>query len=128
MNIYAFSGRLTRDPEMRQTQNGKTVANFSVAVRENKDEVSFIDVTAWDKLADLIGKYCTKGKLVLVEGRIKQETWEKDGKRNSRHVVIANRVDFVSTGEGKPTGDNGGDSDESHAEETVVGDGAVVPF
>lgn len=105
-NTVTLMGRLTRDPEVRTTQSGKSIANFSIAVNGRQDgDVSFFEVTAWEKLGEVVAQYTNKGSKVLVGGFLRQETWEKDGKKNSRVVVIANEVKFLdskqSSGESK---------------------------
>ena len=79
-----ITGNLTRDPELRSTPNGASVCSFSVAVNrtyrdtsgENKEEVSFIDCSAWNKLGEMIAQYAKKGSGVLVSGRLSQRSWE----------------------------------------------------
>jgi single-strand DNA-binding protein len=93
---------------MRTLQSGSTLASFSLAINrrfrsgeEMKEEVCFIDVTAFGKLAETVGGYLKKGRAVLVDGRLKQETWEAaDGSRRSKHVVIAESVTFLGAKEG----------------------------
>ena len=79
-----ITGNLTRDPELRSTPNGASVCSFSVAVNrvyrdsngEQKEDVSFIDCSAWGKLGEMIGQYAKKGSGVLVSGRLDQRSWE----------------------------------------------------
>lgn len=97
LNKVMLAGRLVRDPEVRHTANGKVVTSFSVAVDGyNKDAPSeFFGVTAFEKQATFIGDYFKKGMAIFVEGRLNQQTWEKDGQKNSKVVVIATGVSFV---------------------------------
>lgn len=103
VNNVIISGNLTRDPELKYTPSGKAVVQFTVA-NNNKytrdgqavEEVSFIKVTAWDKTAEHVAQYLAKGSGVLIEGRLKQETWEKDGEKKEKTGVIASRVHFTS--------------------------------
>ena len=88
-------GRLTHDPEIGFTNSGKAVANFSLAVnrkRGDKDVVSFFDVTVWDTLAEGVHATLHKGDRAIAEGNLQQETWEKDGKKVSKIVLVANNV------------------------------------
>ena len=105
VNQVFLLGRLTRDPEQRTTANGKTVASFSIAVdRGGQDDAAdFINITAWEKLADLVMQYLSKGRRVLVQGRLRQDSWEdkETGKRQSRIEVTATDVTFLD-------GPNGG--------------------
>ena len=89
MNICSFMGRLTREPEYVQLQNGKNVINFSIAVRNpntsNKDkaDTTFIDCVAWEGTADLINKYFKKGSRILVHTSAKTDNWiDKDTGKN----------------------------------------------
>lgn len=100
-----ITGNLTRDPELRTTPNGATVCSFSVAVNrtyrdgagEQKEDVSFIDCSAWGKLAEVINQYAKKGTGVLVSGRLSQRSWEdKDGNKRSRVEIVAEDFNFLS--------------------------------
>ena len=100
--------RLTRDPEQRTTASGKNVVSFSIAVdrQSQDDQADFFNITAWDKLGDLVMQYLSKGRRVLIQGRLRQDSWEdKDtGKRQSRIEVTASDVTFLDG----PSGDNSG--------------------
>ncbi|MBQ9018216.1 single-stranded DNA-binding protein [Candidatus Saccharibacteria bacterium] len=103
-----IAGNLTRDPELRSTPNGNSVCSFSVAVNRNyrgtdgsnKEEVSFIDCSAWGKLAEVISQYGKKGTGVLVSGRLSQRSWEdKDTKqKRSRTEIVVEDFNFVGGG------------------------------
>ncbi|MAH44736.1 single-stranded DNA-binding protein [Candidatus Pacearchaeota archaeon] len=97
-------GNLTRDPELKEIKDGTKVCEFGIAVNEvytNKqgkkvEEVSFLDVTAWDKTGIACHKYLEKGRLVHVEGKLKQERWKNDDDQNrSRVRIIAQKVQFL---------------------------------
>ena len=108
INQVILLGRLTRDPEQRTTASGKNVVSFSIAVdrQSQDDQADFFNITAWDKLADLVMQYLSKGRRVLIQGRLRQDSWEdKDtGKRQSRIEVTASDVTFLDG----PNGDNSG--------------------
>lgn len=108
INQVILLGRLTRDPEQRTTASGKNVVSFSVAVdrQSQDDQADFFNITAWDKLGDLVMQYLSKGRRVLIQGRLRQDSWEdKDtGKRQSRIEVTASDVTFLDG----PSGDNSG--------------------
>ena len=90
-NKVIIVGHLTRDPETRHTQSGTAVANLGIAVNhryKDKDEVCFVDVTAWGRLAEIVEQYMRKGSAVLVEGRLKLDQWETDGQRRDRKSVV----------------------------------------
>ena len=108
INQVILLGRLTRDPEQRTTASGKNVVSFSIAVdrQSQDDQADFFNITAWDKLGDLVMPYLSKGPRVLIQGRLRQDSWEdKDtGKRQSRIEVTASDVTFLDG----PSGDNSG--------------------
>lgn len=99
INRVIILGRLTREPELRTTPNGLSVASISIANNrkyKGKDgeveEVTFVDVTAFGNQAKYAGEHLTKGRRVLVEGRLKTDQWEKDGRKHSKLSVIAESV------------------------------------
>ncbi|WP_408956211.1 single-stranded DNA-binding protein [Natroniella sp. ANB-PHB2] len=99
MNKVVLIGRWTSDGELRYTSNGNGVYNNSLAVERpysKDDEVDFIEVVAWRKLAENLANHSGKGRLVAVEGSMKQERWENDqGQNRSKIVVNANNVKFL---------------------------------
>lgn len=115
INQVILMGRLTRDPEQRTTSTGKTIASFSIAVdRGGQDDAAdFFNVTAWEKLGDLVMQYLAKGRRVLVQGRLRQDTWDdKDtGKKQSRIEVVATDVTFLDGPSGNNDGVNGRNAD-----------------
>ena len=138
-------GNLTRDPELRNTPNGSSVCSFSVAVNrvykdpngEQKEDVSFIDCTAWSKLGEMIAQYAKKGSGVLVCGRLDQRSWEDKnggGKRSRVEIVVE---DFNFTGarsDGGSSSNNFGSTNtsESNISTDLSGDEEIdlsdVPF
>ena len=111
INQVILLGRLTRDPEQRTTASGKNVVSFSIAVDRptQDDQADFFNITAWDKLGDLVMQYLSKGRRVLVQGRLRQDSWEdkETGKRQSRIEVTASDVTFLDG----PNNDNSGSAD-----------------
>lgn len=111
LNKVFLMGNLTRDPELRYVPSGAAVANFSIAVNrtykdnagEKKEEVSFIRVVVWGKMAEVCGEYLAKGRPVMVEGRLKTRSWEdQSGQKRSAMDVVALNVQFLgSRGERK---------------------------
>ena len=91
-------GRLTRDPEMRHTNSGTPVTTFSIAINSGYGEnqrTDFVNCIAWNKTAEFVTKYFTKGKMIIVIGRITTRSWEtQDGKRAYATEVVANEVNF----------------------------------
>lgn len=99
VNKVFLMGRLTRDPELRQTQSGTSVCRFSVAVdRYSKDDekkADFIDVTAWRQTAEFVCKWFGKGKMIFIEGNIQNNNYtDKNGNKVYSYVVTADKVDF----------------------------------
>lgn len=106
INQVMLLGRLTRDPEARTTPSGKNVVSFSIAVDRvgSDDQADFFNITAWEKLGDLVMQYLSKGRRVLVQGRLRQDSWEdkETGKKQSRIEVTATDVTFLDG----PSGDS----------------------
>ena len=120
INQVILMGRLTRDPEQRTTTSGRTVVSFSIAVdrQTQDDQADFFDVTAWDKLGELVMQYLSKGRRVLVQGRLRQDSWEdkETGKRRSRIEVVASDVTFLDG----PSGDTASSTANISTKEEVV--------
>lgn len=99
INQVIIMGRLTRDPEMRTTPGGKNVTSFSLAVdrQTNDDQADFFEITAWEKLGELVEQYLSKGRRCLVQGRLRQESWDdkETGKKRSRVSIVATDVTFL---------------------------------
>ncbi len=118
-NKVILMGNLTRDPEMRVTPGGTSICKFTVAVNrkfkmqtgEEREEVAFIDVDAFGKQAETISKFFTKGKPILVEGRLKQDKWEDKNTKEKRSKlgVSLEGFSFVSGGRGEGGGGEGGE-------------------
>lgn len=111
LNKVILVGRLTRDPEVRYTQTGKAVASFSIAVDEgygDQKRTNFIPIIVWDKLAEICGNNLSKGRRVLVEGRLQIRDFEKDGQKRRSTEVVAQVVTFL---DGKQT--SAGSNDNS---------------
>lgn len=110
INQVILLGRLTRDPEARTTSTGKTVVSFSLAVdrQGSDDQADFFDITAWEKLGDLVTQYLSKGRRVLVQGRLRQDSWDdkETGKKRTRVEVTATDVTFLDgpSGDGQSQG------------------------
>lgn len=109
-NKVLLMGNLTRDPELRYIPSGQGVTTFTVAVNrvynsqsgEKKEEVSFIRIVVWGKMAENCNEYLKKGSPVFVEGRLQSRTWDaQDGTKRSAIEVVAQSVQFLSRGTGK---------------------------
>ena len=115
LNKVFLIGNLTRDPELKYTAGGTGIARFGLAVNrkynaqdgEKKEDTCFVDITAWDKLAEACSEHLSKGRLVFIEGRLQYQSWESDdGTKRSKLEVIAQNIQFLG---GKQ--ENGGETD-----------------
>lgn len=106
MNRTFLVGNLTRDIELRHTPQGTAVCDIGLAVNERRksgdewvDEATFVDVTLWGRNAEVANEYTQKGSSVLIEGRLKFESWENEGQKRSKLKVVADRLQLLG---GKP--------------------------
>ena len=111
-NRVILAGNLTRDPELRFTNDGVPVCSFGLAVnrvRSRSEEVDFFDISAWRELGETIANYKKKGDPILVEGRLQYRTWEaQDGSKRSKVDVTADNVQFLGgRGDAEGGGGNG---------------------
>jgi len=109
--VAVIVGRLTRDAELKYTNSGQAICHFSVATGSRRkkgdqwiEESSFWDVDLWGKLGETINQYLTKGKLVAVEGVMRQDRWEQDGQTRSKTVISANNVQLLGSPGGQSSG------------------------
>lgn len=113
-NKVILAGNLTRDPELRYTPKGTAVARITLAVNrtwkgesgESKEEVSFVDVDIWGRQAEVISQYMKKGRPLLVEGRLKQDTWEDKNtkQKQSKLKVVLESFSFIDSNRGEGGG------------------------
>lgn len=130
LNKIILIGRLTRDPELRYTNNeGVAVANFTIAVdrpftsSSGEKETDFVRIIAWKKQAENCANYLAKGRLVAVEGRLQIRSYEdRDGIKRTITEVVANSVVFLPDGKGK------GGNDSSPQDGGYAGNDDDVPF
>ena len=119
LNKVMLIGNLTRDPELRVTPKGTAICTFSIAVNRKfkddsggeREEVTYIDIEAWGKSGENISKYCTKGRPLFVEGRLRLDQWEDKTtkEKRSRMKVVLENFQFLGggRGEGGPGGEGG---------------------
>jgi single-strand DNA-binding protein len=119
-NRVILVGNLTRDPELRYIPSGTAVTDIGLAVNDRwkkpsgewVEETTFVDVTLWARTAEVASEYLSKGSPVLIEGRLKLDTWEKDGKKNYKLRVVGEKMQMLGTkgagGGGSPGGGNRG--------------------
>ena len=120
-NKVILAGNLTRDPELRYTPKGTAVARITLAVNrtwkgedgQSKEEVSFVDVDIWGRQAEVISQYMKKGRPLLVEGRLKQDTWEDKNtkQKQSKLKVVLESFSFIDSNRG----DSGGAAEAPRA-------------
>lgn len=96
MNSFIGIGNLTKEPEIRYTNNNLKVATIIIAINR-KEEADFIDCVAFDKKADIIEQYLHKGNKVAVEGRLQTNMYEKDGKKYKSMNILINNIEFLNT-------------------------------
>ena len=99
MNVVLLTGRLTRDPELRNLASGRAVTQFGIATNEyvrSQEKSEFHNVVTWGKLAEICGQYLTKGQQVALEGRLQTRSWDDDrGVRHWKTEVVADRVEML---------------------------------
>jgi single-strand DNA-binding protein len=102
VNSVSLTGNLCTDVDLKELTGEKRVASFLLASDRPSKEggADFVRVCAWDRQAELCAQYLAKGKRVGVEGRLRSRSWEEDGKRRSAVEVVANRVEFLFSGDG----------------------------
>jgi single-strand DNA-binding protein len=102
-NRVILVGNLTADPELRYIPSGTAVTDLRLAVNDRRknangewvEETTYVDVTLWSRQAEVASEYLNKGSSVLIEGRLKLDTWEKDGKKNSKLRVVGERMQML---------------------------------
>lgn len=110
-NQVTLMGNLTRDPELRQIPSGQSVCSFSLALNRSykgqdgewKEVTDFVDIVAWGPLGERVAQYVTKGRPVLVSGRLQSRSWEQDGQKRSKLEVVAQDVTFLGSRGGENT-------------------------
>ena len=96
-NNLILIGRITKDIELRYTPSNKAIVEISLAVNNGKDDTTFIRLTAFDKLAELVSKYCKKGDLIGTQSIIKNHNWEdKNGNKHYEYSFIINKISFLA--------------------------------
>jgi single-strand DNA-binding protein len=116
INKVTLAGRLTKDPETKKLNSGTTMATFTLAVNRNyikdgdkKEETDFHQIKMFGKGAEVLGKYAIKGQVILIDGRIVNRSWEKDGEKHYRTDIVATQFQFGQ----KPKGAESKTSEEA---------------
>ena len=106
MNVVTLVGRLVRDPDVRYTDEQKAIAKFSLAIdrptKDGKKQADFPNCVAFGKTAEILGKYCAKGKRVGIQGSIRTGSYEKDGHKYYTTDVVVDRLELMDGGVEKP--------------------------
>jgi single-strand DNA-binding protein len=121
LNKVMLIGNLTRDPELRVTPKGTAICTFSLAVNRkfrdesgaDREEVTYVDIEAWGKAGENISKYCTKGRPLFVEGRLRLDQWEDKNtkEKRSRMKVVCENFQFLGGGRSEGNGPGAADSE-----------------
>lgn len=138
LNVTAIMGRLSRDPELRQTTTGKNVASFTIACSRGrkdangKDLVDWIPVVAWEHTAEFVCKYFEKGSLIAIDGRLQSRTYkDRDGNNRTAIEIVANSANFAgskSTGGGSNSVPAGNSYNEPTVQYDEIEDEGDLPF
>ena len=140
LNKVFLLGNLTRDPELRHTAQGTSVANFSIAVNRTykgndgdfKKETSYFNIIVWGKTGENCAKFLSKGRPVLVEGRLQNRSYEtQDGQKRTITEIVADNVQFLGSASGRDAmddGNAGGDDVGFAADFSPADDDDAVPF
>lgn len=138
LNVIAIMGRLSRDPELRQTTTGKSVASFTIACSRGrkdangKDLVDWIPVVAWEHTAEFVCKYFEKGSLIAIDGRLQSRTYkDRDGNNRTAIEIVANNANFAgskSTGGGSNSVPAGNSYNEPTVQYDEIEDDGDLPF
>lgn len=133
MNKVILMGRLTRDPELKETPNGVSVCSFTIAVNrryknaEGNYDADFVNCVAWRQTGEFVSKYFAKGQMIAVAGSLQTRTYEKDGQKRYVTEVLVDEVNFCGEkAEEKPTGNDAGNLDLSGFAPMPAGDD--LPF
>ena len=111
MNVVTLIGNLATEVELREVGPEKKVASFLLAIdRASRDGgADFVNVSAWDRQAELCAEYLGKGRRIAVDGRLKSRSWDEEGKRRSALEVVARRVEFLGGGPRSDDDEEGAD-------------------
>lgn len=136
-NQVILMGNLTRDPELRTTPNGQSVCSFSLALNRSykgsdgnwQEATDYVDVVAWGPLGERVSQYVTKGRPVLVNGRLQSRSWEQDGQKRSKVEVVAQDVTFLGgRGEGSSDTPAAAPSTDAKNKDVVIEDISDEPI
>jgi single-strand DNA-binding protein len=137
LNHVVLIGRLTRDAEVKFTSGGQAVCKFSIAVNRRKkngdqweDEANFFDIVVWGRQGESLQQYLVKGKMVGVDGELRQDRWQQDGQNRSKVEIIASNLQLLGGGPSSGGGQNyqgpaSGDSSRNGSQNASSYDGSA---
>ncbi|MCL2007734.1 MAG: single-stranded DNA-binding protein [Treponema sp.] len=118
INHVVLVGRLTRDAELKYTSSGQAICKFAIAINRRRkngdnweDEAHFFDIVLWGRQGESLNQYLQKGKLVGIEGELRQERWQQDGQNRSKIEIVANNIQLLGSG-----GPSSGSSRDSNSQ------------
>lgn len=135
VNQVVLMGNLTRDPELRQTPGGQNVCGFSIALNRSyknaqdewQEATDYVDIVAWGPLGERVAQYLSKGRRVLIQGRLQSRSWEQEGNKRSKVEVIANDVTFLDNrGAGEAAAEGNEEGEAKPAPKKAAKDKDVV--
>jgi single-strand DNA-binding protein len=123
-NRVILVGNVTRDIDLKYTGNGTAVTDMGLAVNDRRksatgewvDETTFVDVTLWGRTAEVASEYLSKGSPVLVEGRLKLDTWETDGQKRSKLRVVGDRMQMLGSRSSSGSGQRAAAGQEAYSQ------------
>jgi single-strand DNA-binding protein len=139
-NRVVLAGNLTRDVELRHIPSGTAVCDIGLAINEKVKDASgnwvesavFVDITLWGRTAEIANEYLTKGSSVLIEGRLKLDSWEQDGQKRSKLKVIGERMQMLGSKEGpRKTSEQSQETREDYSQASGASSGTdddSIPF
>lgn len=138
-NKVVLVGNLTRDPEVKHTPGGSAVCELGLAVsrqwfdkgsNQKKEETAFVDCTAWGRTAEIAGEYLTKGRPVLIEGRLHMDTWDdkQTGQKRSKLKVVVETLQLLGSGSGGGGQRQAADSAPEPSADAAPAGGDDIPF
>lgn len=126
MNKILLTGRITKDLELRATGTGKDIVSYQVAVRRDKDNTDFINITTFGEFAKVLCNYCQKGDMIGIEGRLQIDNYtDKDGNNRTSYSVISDKIDFLNV---KKEEKKEQTTPTSIKQEEIIIDDSMLPF
>jgi len=134
LNHVVLIGRLTRDAELKYTSNGQAVCKFSIAVNRRKksgdqweDEANFFDIVLWGKQGESLQSYLVKGKMIGVNGELRQDRWQQDGQNRSKIEIVADYIQLLGGGDSSRSGERQSYNNNSSHETQSYGSVSAGP-